>query len=241
MNKKRLMTFGLIALILLGGLALVLLGPVLAAGVYTRSRTYEAMDAPDGRVAIIFGAGLQRDGTPSTVLRDRVATGVDLYQAGKVEKLLMSGDNRFDNYNEPAAMRDYAVQLGVPVDDIVLDYAGRRTYDTCYRAGAIFGIDRALLVTQAFHLPRAVFTCNALGIDARGVVADRRAYRRGPLNFWRLREIPATAVAMWEVYVSRPLPVLGDPEPIFTGEFPPPVGYTPRESTTASGGEHESK
>jgi SanA protein len=112
-------------------------------------------------------------------------------------------------------MREYALSLGVPEDAIVLDYAGRRTYDTCYRAGHIFGVSQAILVTQNFHLPRAIFTCNALGISAVGVSADRRIYSRTPYLFWNLRELPASLVAIWQVWVSRPLPILGEPEPIF--------------------------
>jgi SanA protein len=104
------------------------------------------------------------------------------------------------------------MKLGVPRDDIVLDYAGRRTYDTCYRAKVIFGVSEAVLVTQEFHLSRAIFTCNALGLPAEGVIADRRRYV-GPAT---LRELPASLVAMWDVWIAKPLPVLGDPEPIFT-------------------------
>lgn len=208
--------WGIIALVVLAGLALLV--PSTAANLYSRPRISTIEEAPTARVAVVFGAGLRRDGSPTPVLRDRVETGAALYFAGKVEKLLMSGDNRFVDYNEPASMRDYAVSLGVPEEDIVLDFAGRRTYDTCYRARDIFGLDRAILVTQDFHLPRAVFTCNMLGVEAYGVKADLRVYRRGPHNFWRLREIPATTVAAWEVLISRPLPVLGDPEPIFSNE-----------------------
>ena len=182
---------------------------------YARNRITSAADAQPARVAIIFGAGLRRDGTPTDVLRDRVATGVQLYQAGKVEKLLMSGDNRFENYNEPAAMRDYAIALGVPVEDIVLDYAGQRTYDTCYRAKAIFQVESALLVTQEFHLPRAIFTCNLLGLPANGVAADLRDYHPRAEQFWQFREIPATLVAILEVLIIRPEPILGEAEPIF--------------------------
>lgn len=167
------------------------------------------------RVAIVFGAGLRRDGTPSPVLRDRVATAARLYFAGKVEKLLMSGDNRFLDYNEPGAMEGYALDLGVPQEDIVLDYAGRRTYDTCYRARDIFGLDSAILVTQSFHLPRALYVCNQLGLPAVGVPADQREYRESSILYWNLRETVATLVALWEVHISRPIPVLGDPEPIF--------------------------
>ncbi|MEZ4555940.1 MAG: ElyC/SanA/YdcF family protein [Caldilineaceae bacterium] len=108
--------------------------------------------------------------------RDRVDTAIALYQAGKVDKLLMSGDNSTPEYDEPGAMMAYAIAQGVPAADIQPDYAGRRTYDTCYRAQAIFHVEDAVLVTQAFHLPRALFTCHNLGLDAQGVIADRRIY-----------------------------------------------------------------
>lgn len=201
---------------LTGVLVLLSLGiPNLVAEWYTRARIFPPEQAPSAPIAIVFGAGLTRDGRPTPVLRDRVSAAAQLYFSGKVEKLLMSGDNRFVDYNEPGAMRTYALSLGVPDDAIILDYAGRRTYDTCYRARHIFGVSRALLVTQQFHLPRAVFTCNALGIQGNGVIADQRTYSRFSRHFWRIREIPATARAFVDVYVTRPLPVLGEPEPIF--------------------------
>ncbi|MFC2064220.1 vancomycin high temperature exclusion protein, partial [Chloroflexota bacterium] len=158
---------------------------------------------------------LLRDGTPTSILRDRVKTAADLYLAGKVEKILMSGDNREIEYNEPAAMFDYAVQLGVPRDAIVLDYAGRRTYDTCFRASYIFKVKSAILVTQAFHMPRAIYTCDQLGVDSVGVHANNKNYRKSSLFYWNVREILATASALWDVHISHPEPVLGDPEPIF--------------------------
>ncbi len=188
---------------------------------HSRRSIYNIEDTPIKSVAIVFGAGLWRDGTPTPVLRDRIATAANLYFSGKVRKLLMSGDNRFWYYNEPASMQSYAQELGVPLDDIVLDYAGRRTYDTCYRARHIFGIQDAILVTQNFHLPRALYICNAIGISAVGVPADqfaRQAYKQSSLFYWNLREIPATFVALWEVHVSRPMPILGNPEAIFYKE-----------------------
>jgi SanA protein len=174
---------------------------------------YDLKDAPQKRVAIVFGAGLLRDGRPTPALRDRVATAADLYRAGKVEKLLMSGDNRFVNYDEPMAMRKYALGLGVPDDAIVLDFAGRRTYDTCYRARDIFGVHEAILITQQYHLPRALYICNTLGVSAVGISADRGG---GPHLYENLREIPAALDALWEVLIAHPLPVLGKPEPIFS-------------------------
>jgi SanA protein len=115
-------------------------------------------------------------------------------------------------------MRDYAVRLGVPAADIVLDFAGRRTYDTCFRAKAIFGLNEAVLVTQRFHLARALLLCNNLGVESEGVIADRRTYRRSSLAFWQFRELAAAPVTLWEIWVSRPMPVLGDPEPIFSDQ-----------------------
>lgn len=194
---------------------LILIISRLVTGVYARPKTYTAADVPARRVAIVFGAGLWRDGTATPVLHDRVQTAANLYFAGKVEKLLMSGDNRFVEYNEPAVMRELAISIGVPEDAIVLDYAGRRTYDTCYRAKAIFGVTEAILVTQAFHLPRTIYLCSQLGVDSAGVAADLRVYRKSSVLYWNMRELLATVAALWDVNISHPVPVLGDPEPIF--------------------------
>ena len=192
--------------------------PRLITAWYARSRLFSISDAPVRRVAIVFGAGLLRDGSPTPVLRDRVAAAARLYLDGKVEKLLMSGDNRTEQHNEPGAMQTYAIRLGVPKADIVLDYAGWRTYDTCYRAREIFGVHQAILVTQSFHLPRALYLCNAMGISAVGVSADLRPYRFFSQLVWNLRELTATPVAFYELHFTHPLPVLGKPEPIFPGE-----------------------
>lgn len=196
-------------------LAILVFGiPRLITAVSSNGKIFSVDEVPSLRAAIVFGAGLLHDGTPSPVLKDRVSTAAQLYLAGKVEKILLSGDNRFIDYNEPASMQRYALSLGVPEEDIILDYAGRRTYDTCYRAKEIFGLQEAILVTQRYHLPRALFTCRSLGLTANGVIADMRDYHPNSLRFWSLREIPATLVAVWQVWVSHPLPVLGDKEPI---------------------------
>jgi len=176
-------------------------------------RIYADVSAvPPAPVALVLGAGLTRDGMPTLALYDRVATAVDLYKAGKVQKLLMSGDNRFVNYNEPEAMRKLAVQLGVPNDDIVLDYAGRRTYDSCYRAKEIFRVHQVVIVTQRFHLGRSIYLCDAMGIESVGMVADRRVY--AAYRWWEMREMLATAAAWWDVHVGHPVPVLGERLPI---------------------------
>jgi vancomycin permeability regulator SanA len=130
-----------------------------------RESLYQARTPAKG--AIIFGAGLRRDGTPTAMLRDRVLTGAELYFSGKVDKLLMSGDNRFVDYNEPEAMRQFALSVGVPAEAIVLDYAGRRTYDTCYRAKLSSGW-RVPCWHQGFHLLRPVHHNGrwTLGVEA---------------------------------------------------------------------------
>lgn len=181
----------------------------------TQTKIVEADAAPAKPVVIVPGAGLNPDGTPSAPLRDRVEAAAELYFAGKAQKILMSGDNRFINYNEPESMRQYALVLGVPDEDIVLDYAGRSTYDTCYRAKAIFGVEDALIVTQAYHLPRAVYLCDHLGVKITGIPVEQSRYVRSRYLFWNFREAFASLAAMWDIHIAKPLPVLGDPEPIF--------------------------
>lgn len=202
---------------LLGGAAafVVLAVPRLYTALRFKPVVYEPQAAPAAPVAIVFGAGLLRDGTPTLVLRDRVQTAAELYRAGKVQKLLLSGDNRFEYYNEPQAMFDYGLELGVPASAMVMDYAGRRTYDTCLRAKEIFGVTNALLVTQAYHLDRALLTCDTLGLSVEGVAADRSRYPGRAFASWWLRELPATTQALWDLFVRPPSDVvLGQPEPI---------------------------
>ncbi len=210
----------LIVIILLLVFSLV---PAVITYIDSMGKRYPLGLSPVGKTAIVFGAGLYRDGSPSAVLRDRVKTAVELFKAGKVEKILMSGDNSYVDYNEPGAMQKYALELGAPESAIVLDYAGRRTYDTCYRAKEIFGITNAILVTQDYHLPRALFICKHLGLNTIGVSADRRAYTFGTYLYWRIREIPATFTAFIDLFVRKPKPILGDPLPIY-----PPDGDVPQ-------------
>jgi SanA protein len=177
-------------------------------------RIYESVaQVPPRPVALVLGAGLWPDGSLTPILADRVATAAELYREGKVEKLLCSGDNRRVDYNEPQAMKEYAVRLGVAEEDVVLDYAGRRTYDSCYRARAIFGVERLVAVTQRFHTARAVYTCQSLGVDAVAVTANRRIYAAEQV-VWKTREYLALALAWWDLNVRHPVPVLGEPEPI---------------------------
>lgn len=139
----------------------------------TKNDIYSIQNAPARDVAIIFGAGLEAPGKPSHFLQSRLLTGAQLYKTGRAKVLVVSGDNRKRNYDEPTAMRTFLEGQGVPADAIVLDYAGFNTYDTCNRANRIFAIKTAILVTHSYHLPRAVVTCRAAGVQSIGVKADR--------------------------------------------------------------------
>jgi len=160
-------------------------------------------DAPHAPVGIVFGAGLRRDGGPTTVLYDRVAAAAQLFSEGKVDSLLLSGYETMEGYSEPSAMREVAESLGVPSEAIVTDGLGTRTFTTCQRAISTFGIEQALLITQDYHLPRALAICDGLGIDAVGVSADLRPYSPRALQYWETREILATLVALVEIFIAR--------------------------------------
>ena len=164
------------------------------------------------RVAIVFGARVWNDRTPSNSLYDRVLTGVELYRAGRVKKLLMSGDKTGENYDEPAAMKKLALELGVAESDIVLDNDGKRTLDTCYRAKEIFGVQKAILVTQDYHQARALYLCNSLGVDSIGITANRRTYDGE--WYYHFREFFSAAGAWFEMNFVSFEPLKGEKEPI---------------------------
>lgn len=169
---------------------------------------------PARPIAIIFGAGYWPDGRLSMVLQDRLDAAFELYYAEKVQILLFSGDNRIADYNEPEKMLEYALANGIPREDVVLDYAGRRTYDTCYRAREIFEVSEAIVVTQRYHLPRTLETCQVMGIEVDGYIADRQTYPQRYITWYWIREIPALWRAWLELYLVHPKPVLGETLPI---------------------------
>jgi SanA protein len=184
--------------------ALLLVSPLLWRQVVVRRyepRIYDLASAPARPTAVVFGAAVYRGGRLSTVLRDRMDTAIALYTQGTVGQILVSGDGLSARYDEPSAMKAYAAQRGVPADDILVDLGGRRTYDSCYRARHFFDVDSVILVTQSFHLPRALFVCEQLGISSVGVSADLRTYRGS--NWYEFREVAATLVALSDVLQQR--------------------------------------
>ena len=175
---------------------------------YYASQIYEPAGLPKAETAIIFGARVYSNGRLSTMLRDRVQRGIDLYHAGQVERLILSGGIYADGTSEPAMMKNYAIAQGVPEQAIILDEGGLRTYDTCYRAQAVYGVTEAVLVTQHFHLPRALFTCGALGVTAHGLAADLRVYSERSLQFSESREFAAKLRALYDVVRRQPPAIL---------------------------------
>ncbi|MCW2928867.1 MAG: hypothetical protein JWM86_2835, partial [Thermoleophilia bacterium] len=186
-----------IALVLMAAVVVVLLAPrattwLLARGdVAHRPADLPRLAEGDRRAAIVLGAGLVGK-RPSPLLEDRIDAAVGLLDAGRVDLLLMSGDNTTQYYDEPSAMRRRAIEDGAPAQLVAPDYAGRRTWDTCVRARQVFGIEQAVVVTSAFHIDRAIATCRAAGIDVTGYSVDESRHGVRNRAAWRTRELAAT-------------------------------------------------
>ena len=197
--------------IIIGAVLAVTVGPWVTVRVATAADIHGPSDAPrPAEAALVLGAGLAADGTPSPFMRERVATGAQLYRDGRVKVLLLSGDNSHRDYDEVTAMAGIAAELGVPATAIVLDYAGFDSYSSCYRARHVFGASSVIVVSQQFHLPRAVWLCQRLGLDTQGVYPPASysdATRRG-----EVREVPATAKAVLDVVTRREPTFPGPPE-----------------------------
>ena len=172
---------------------------------------YSVDDVPPAPVGLVLGAQVYPDGTPSPFLAARLDLAKQLFDAGKVQVLLVSGDNMAPEYNEPDAMRDYLIAAGVPADKVVADYAGFDTYDSCARAKRVFGVSKLIMVSQSYHLPRAIATCRALGVDTAGVGDDTS---RQYVNAWgrgAIRDQVACVKTVVDLVTKRE-PVLGQRE-----------------------------
>jgi vancomycin permeability regulator SanA len=184
------------------GLGLLAAGPAVVVAVRTAPHLYRgtAGVAPVP-VALVLGAGLDGNGGPSPFLAERIALAADLYRSGQVRALLMSGDHSRTDHDEVTAMARRAVELGVPASAVVEDHAGFDTYSSCYRARSVWGVTRAVVVTQPFHLPRAVWTCRQLGVDAQGAATGSDGT---PATWYGwLREVPAIDKSVVDVWRAR--------------------------------------
>jgi vancomycin permeability regulator SanA len=169
-------------------------------------RVFSEADIPDAPVALVLGAEVYADGSPSAFLAARLDIAKRLLEAGKVKVILLSGDNSRYSYDEPGDMEVYLIARGVPASQIVLDYAGFDTYDSCARAHRIFGVNRAIVVTQSFHIDRAIALCRSLGVNANGIGDSSVKIYTGPWRRDVIRERGANVKAVLDV-VSRRDPV----------------------------------
>lgn len=198
-------------IIAVGVLAVIAVDQIIAYS--GRRNITAASEIHEAQAAIVLGAYVTPDGQLCDMLADRVKTGVDLYKANKVKKLLMTGDHGKESYDEVNNMRKFAESLGVPKEDIFMDHAGFSTYESMYRAKEIFKVHSAIIVTQKFHLPRAVYIAKKLGIDAKGVEADRHVYIGQEV--YRYREVLARFKAFVQVNITHSKPTfLGAEIPI---------------------------
>jgi vancomycin permeability regulator SanA len=148
------------------------------------------------QVAVVFGAGIRRNVEPSKVLRLRLETAKQMYLNNKIKKIVVTGDNSSDNYNEPAVMRNYLINNGVNSQDVIADFGGRRTIDSCYRLVNYFKLKKAYLITQSFHTGRANFLCQKFGIQTQIVEAPKSTQQTSLYGV--LREIPASFLTIYE-------------------------------------------
>lgn len=208
-TKKRPLKW-LLSLCIIGLAVLVMINALVYYGGRRHIVAFE--EAEPAQVVIVLGALVFPDGRVSDMLADRLETALALYQAGKAEKILVSGDHGQVDYDEVNTMRLYLEERGVPTEDIFMDHAGFDTYDSMYRARAVFEADDVIVVTQAFHLPRALWIAQRLGLQAQGVAADRHTYASE--GYYELREAAARIKAFGEVLVRRKPVFLGPVIPI---------------------------
>ena len=178
----------------------------------SRILTEEEAALKDADCILVLGAGVWEGGVPSHMLADRLDEAVSLYELGASGKLLMSGDHGRDDYDEVNVMKDYAVDAGVPSEDVFMDHAGFSTYESLYRARDVFKAERIIIVTQRYHIYRALYVAEKLGLEAYGVASDPRIYRGQ--QFREFREILARCKD-WTYTVIKPEPTfLGEPIPV---------------------------
>jgi len=183
--------------------AALLLSPALwVQGVGQASVVPDPADVPHTDVALVLGAGLRPGGTPSTYLARRLTAAADLYAAGTVRTIVASGDGVSPYHDEPGAMRDRLIELGVPSTAIILDREGIDTHTSCVRARDLLDVTEAVVITQDYHLRRALFSCRTAGIDAVGVGVASSSVQPTQFVVWHLREVPASVKAAWDALVG---------------------------------------
>lgn len=192
-----------VAWIVVAVASVLVVAPILWVQGVGQAKVRAADDVAPTPVALVLGAGLKPDGSPSVYLARRLDAARELYERGTVDVILVSGDNARASHDEPTAMLDWLVAHGVPSEHVVRDYAGFDTHDSCVRAHEVFGVDDAVVVTQDYHLRRALFSCAAAGITVTGVGVSSTSVRPVQALTWRARELPASWRAALDAATGR--------------------------------------
>lgn len=191
--------------------AAAVVGPAWYIKTVTDDRIKTVDDVPAQPVALVLGAEVYADGQPSRYLSARLDVAYQLFTAGKVKAILVSGDGASRHYDETSGMRDYLLERGIPAKKVIMDPSGFDTYDSCVRARQVFGVTKAIVVSQTFHLPRSLAICRAIGIEAWGVGDETVKTNTEMWTYGNLRELGANLKMVWDV-ISQRQPVLGPRE-----------------------------
>lgn len=205
-TRRRILLLVLIVLALMPWTITQLVGGMHASNSWS---DISKLSSKHHRVGLVLGAGL-RDGHPTPILIDRLNAGLDAYKRGKVDRLIVSGDNQKERYDEPTAMRQWLIRNGVPNHHVAADYGGRRTWDSCKRTKDVFQVKKLLIITSEFHVSRAVILCRAAGLDhVRGYGVSSNRYTRGNRIRWRVREVIADARGLYDAWIHHPAVAVG--------------------------------
>ncbi|MBU2566974.1 YdcF family protein [Patescibacteria group bacterium] len=201
MSKKLLKK---IILVSASAVAIFILGTIAYVRVTQLDNLFTEQEVPQAPVIIILGASLKTDGTPSDALEDRLIRGAELFIDQKAPKILVTGDDGQNHSDEVSVMKQYLIDKGIPEAAIQVDGHGYRTYESCKRAKQEFGYNQAILVTQKFHLVRALYLCNSLGVESNGVTSDLRHYKS--ITQLTIRDWLASFKAWIDLNIWKPVP-----------------------------------
>lgn len=217
-NSKRLKRIFvvLIVLIIMGLIAVLTLNAYVKSSGKERIITSdEAAKLSDVDCILVLGCKVKNDGTPSNMLEDRLTRGIELYNSGAAPKLLMSGDHGRKGYDEVGAMKQFAIDAGISSEDIFMDHAGFSTYESFYRAKEVFEADKIIIVTQEYHLYRALYIAEGLGVEAYGVAADYHQYAGQVMRdcreiLARSKDFVTTMLKSKPTYLGDVIPISGN-------------------------------
>ena len=215
MKKGKKIGIGLLCLILAGGILTAALNLYVVQKGKQRILSSEEAAELNADCILVLGCGLRADGSPSRMLQDRLDRGIELYQSAAAPKLLMSGDHGQEQYDEVNAMKKTAVEAGIPSSDVFMDHAGFSTYDSMYRAKEVFQAKRVIIVTQRYHLYRALYIAEQIGLEAWGVAAEDVAYagqsgREVREMLARIKDIGYCMIKPEPTYLGEAIPVTGN-------------------------------